>query len=225
MTPSLDNLKFHQFKMREKPITPERLQRNLKYLETVRLLRKLLPGMAAALILAIVLWPKIDEYLNAIPSDQIQVEEHLKMKNKLFNPKMRSLDQRGRPYTVTAVTATQVDNETAKFEKPDSSLELEDGRQLKITAEQGQFKESSNHLEYHQNVKLQDNEGYELRTQSAGLDLTTKVAEGHVPVEGEGPTGTISAEGFKVDQEGNRIHFTGKSHLVILTTPETGDKK
>lgn len=225
MTPSLDDLTFHRFKLRERPVTPERLQKNLRYLKAVRLFRKVLPGAAFILILAIVLWPKIDEYLNAVPLDRMQVEEHMKMKNKLLQPKMRSLDQHGRPYTVTAATATQVDDQTAKFEKPDSALELQDGRLLKITADQGQFKESSNHLDYQQNVKLQDDEGYELRTQSAGLDLTTKVAEGHVPVEGEGPTGAISAEGFKVDQEGNRIHFTGKSHLVISTTPEPNQKK
>lgn len=225
MSPFFETLHLKKFKLRDHKLTPERLQRNMEYLQMVRLLRKILPGIVLVLVLAIILWPKIDEYLNAVPSKLSRIEEYLQMKNKLLNPKMSSLDEHGRPYTIKAAAAIQIDKETADFEKPDNALLLEGGHEVKITADKGHFSEGSHLLEYHENVTLKDNEGYELRTQDACLDLKTKTAEGHVPVAGNGPTGRIEAQGFKVDQEGNRIHFTGKSHLVIVTTPEAKDKK
>lgn len=225
MSPLLETLHLKRFKLRDRKLTPERLQQNIEYLQAVQWFRKILPLLALVLALVIILWPKIDDYLNAVPSKLPRVEQSLQMKNKLVSLKMSSLDEHGRPYTIKAKAATQIDKETADFEKPDSIHVLEDGREVKITADKGRFSESSHLLEYHDNVALKDNEGYELRTQNAHLDLKTKMAEGDVPVAGEGPAGRIEAQGFKVDQEGNRIHFTGESHLMIKTTPETKGKK
>jgi len=40
-------------------------------------------------------------------------------------------------------------------------------------------------------------------------------AEGDDPIEGHGPFGTIVAEGFRIENQGEVIVFTGKARLLL----------
>ena len=52
-------------------------------------------------------------------------------------------------------------------------------------------------------------------TERAHVDLANKTAEGHDPVAGHGPSGDITAQGFRILDKGDTIIFTGRSHLLL----------
>jgi hypothetical protein len=52
------------------------------------------------------------------------------------------------------------------------------------------------------------------------MDAANNAAEGSVPVEGHGPRGTITAQGFRVLDNGNITIFTGKSNMVLKSTAQ-----
>jgi lipopolysaccharide export system protein LptC len=64
-------------------------------------------------------------------------------------------------------------------------------------------------------VDLFHERGYEMHTASARVDMKSSLAWGDAPVEGQGDFGTINAQGFRVAEDGQVIHFTGKSYLVL----------
>jgi lipopolysaccharide export system protein LptC len=47
-------------------------------------------------------------------------------------------------------------------------------------------------------------------------------APGATRVEGQGPFGTLQAEGFRITNEGKRLFFTGKAKLTIHPGAESG---
>jgi hypothetical protein len=55
-------------------------------------------------------------------------------------------------------------------------------------------------------------------TRRGHLNLSDNTAEGHDPVEGHGPSGDISGEGFQVLSKGDTIIFTGRSDLLLKGT-------
>jgi hypothetical protein len=52
-------------------------------------------------------------------------------------------------------------------------------------------------------------------TQRAHLNVSDSTAEGHEPVEGHGPSGDITGEGFLILSKGETIIFTGQSSLLL----------
>jgi lipopolysaccharide export system protein LptC len=63
-----------------------------------------------------------------------------------------------------------------------------------------------------------------MHSSSARLDLKVGTAEGDEKVEGHGPTGTISAEGFRVLDNGARVFFTGPAKLVLRPEPQAATR-
>jgi hypothetical protein len=55
-------------------------------------------------------------------------------------------------------------------------------------------------------------------TQRAHANLSDNSAEGHDPVEGHGPSGDITGQGFRILSNGETIIFTGESSLLFKGT-------
>jgi lipopolysaccharide export system protein LptC len=89
-----------------------------------------------------------------------------------------------------------------------------------VQAKQGAYHRDLETLQLAGGVDLVHDQGYEIRTPSANVDLTTKTAEGNEPVAAKGPFGELSSQGFRVTERGAIIEFTGKSRLVLVDQPE-----
>ena len=57
--------------------------------------------------------------------------------------------------------------------------------------------------------------GYQFRTTEAIIDLDAGTASGSKPVEAQGPFGQLSAEGFKVIDEGRTVLFEGQAKMRV----------
>ena len=196
---------------------PPRLSLSNRYSVFVGFMKVLLPATAAALMLLVVAWPQFtieDEGFRLSVSKMAPDQaESLTMLNARFE----GLDERDRPYTVTADIATQSESDTdlVTLERPKADITLEDGAWLALTAKSGEYHKDAQVLDLTGSVNLFHDKGFELRTESARVLLDEGMAEGAQPVEGQGSIGTIQAEGFRVLDRGARIFFLGRSHMVI----------
>jgi len=86
---------------------------------------------------------------------------------------------------------------------------------LVLTAAKGIYGRTAESLDLEGSVVLYHDSGYEFLTEKAKIDLERSIAEGDVPVRGQGPFGNLQAEGFRLVDKGKTIYFTGKSKLVI----------
>ncbi len=196
---------------------PPRLSLTNRYSVFVGFMKVLLPATAAALMLLVVAWPQfvIEEEGFRLSVSKLAPDQAESL--TMLNARFEGLDERNRPYAVTADIATQSENDTdlVTLERPKADITLEDGAWLALTAKSGEYHKEAQVLDLTGSVNLFHDKGFELRTESARVRLDEGMAEGAQPVEGQGSIGTIQAEGFRVLDRGARIFFLGRSHLVI----------
>lgn len=197
---------------------PPRFSGRNRYSRFVGLMKVVLPALAAALVVLVVAWPHLridsDRFRLGISQFGFGQPDNLSMVNARFN----GVDEKNRPFTITADLATQSsDNQNMiALELPKADMTLQDGSWLALTARAGDYDQDREQLALNGDVNLFHDDGFELHTSSALIDLADGVARGDDPVEGQGPPGTIAGEGFEVLDKGRRIIFTGKSRLLIL---------
>jgi lipopolysaccharide export system protein LptC len=174
----------------------------------------LLPAAALVLLATIALWPEISRM-----SDSARVA-YQRMSSEVGDATVtdahyRSVDEQGRPYTLTAATARQVGPERINLTTPKGDIILTNGTWLMVQAKRGVFLQHSNQLDLSQDVTLYRDDGTTVTTASASLDLKNGAAAGAEPTHAEGPFGVLDAKGFTVTDKGASLQFTGPAHLVL----------
>ena len=196
---------------------PPRLSVRNRYSLFVSMTKVLLPALAAALILLVFAWPQLsfkdERFRLGMSRLTLDQAENLTMINARYD----GVDEQLQPYTVTADMATQSkqDETLIDLELPKADMTMNDGAWLALTARAGEYRRSVQLLDLAGSVSLFHDRGFELRSESARIDLGAGTAEGLEPVEGQGIFGTVDAEGFRILDRGQTIIFTGKSRLVI----------
>lgn len=204
------------------PGQPPRLSGRSGYSMFVGLMKVLLPATAAGLILLVVAWPQLslegDRFRLGVSGLLPGQAETLSM----LNARYESVDHKDRPYTITADMASQSerDENLIELQLPKADITLKDGTWLALTAKSGRYHREDEMLDLSGAVSLYHDKGFEMRTESARVDLERGTAEGNQPVQGHGAAGTIRAQGFRVFDRGARIVFTGKSHMVLYPGAE-----
>ncbi len=195
---------------------PRMFMRN-RYSIFVGFMKVLLPALAAALMLLVVAWPQftIDDSGFRLSVSKLAPDQADSL--TMLNARFDGLDEEERPYTLTADMATQSDSDKdlVELELPKADITLEDGTWLALTARSGEYRQQSRILDLTGSVSLFHDQGFELRTEAARVDLVKGRAVGALPVQGQGGAGLIQAEGFRVLDRGARIIFTGKAHMIV----------
>ena len=99
---------------------------------------------------------------------------------------------------------------------PKADVTLSDGSWLVLTANSGVYNQKRKFLNLEGAVNLFHDSGYEFNTKKADLDLKRGIAKSNQPVKGQGPFGQLQAEGFRIEDKGNIILFSGKSKLTLF---------
>lgn len=191
------------------------------YAATVTALKILLPAIAIALMILVALWP---HFLLDGGRFQIVADESGDVgidRLSMINPRFQGTDSRDRPFTVTAERAVQdlADDGLILLARPKADITLEDGAWVALQAEQGFYHRDAETLRLAGGVDLFHDQGYEIHTPSAAIDLNGGTAEGHEPVEAQGPFGELTAEGFRVAERGAIVEFIGRSRLLVDAEP------
>jgi lipopolysaccharide export system protein LptC len=128
------------------------------------------------------------------------------------------VDDQGRPYTLTAATATQNGPEKFDLTVPVGDMTMQNGTWMSMKGKLGVFVQHSNLLDLWKDVVLYRDDGTTLYTQSLSMDLKSGAAAGSQPVHAEGPFGTLDAQGFALVDKGDIVQFTGPAKLVLNET-------
>lgn len=188
-----------------------------RYTRLVALMRILLPVSAGVLMMLVAIWPQFHEAPRKFRLDPGTVSTLDGGGQQLLNPRFTGTDRQNRPYNVTADLAVQSPErpEQVDLAFPKADITTIAGAWIALTAERGRFYRESQMLDLEGGVDLLHDSGAELRTASARIDFQSATADGDEPVEGQGPLGTITAQGFRVFDGGRRVLFTGKAKLVV----------
>ncbi len=186
-------------------------------------MKVILPATALGLVILVIAWPHL------VPDDDlfdpggfkniVQEASNLSMARARFS----GVDENEQPFNLSADRATQShkDSEEIDLVSPQADITLTDGTWITLTALSGQFDRAEELLQLDGAVNLFHDDGFELRTELARVDLKEGLAWGDQTVEGQGPAGVINAEGFQVFDKGAIIVFTGKSKAVLFAKGAT----
>ncbi len=191
---------------------------NPRYSQFVSLAKRILPGIAVILLLLVAMWPRIEETFEHVrftpPRLDLREAQDLSMVEAHYS----GVDRQQRPYVLTADVARQNPgaNDIVALEKPKGNMTNAGGGWFRITARTGVYQPQAQLLDLFGDVRLLQDKGNEFRSDSAHIDMANGTAEGHQPIEGEGPFGHANGEGFRILDRGDTIIFTGRSHLELV---------
>ncbi len=197
-----------------------------RHSQVVNLLKVLLPAVALGLVAMVLLWPQlnpIDERFR-LGSAGVSIDdlENLRM----VNPRYVGSDSQDQPYTLTADQALQLsgDGNLTDLVNPKGDITLKDGTWLALSAEAGVYRKQDEILDLEGNVNLFHDDGYEIVTPKARVELEKGTASGDSPVTGQGPDTELEGEGFRVYNRGDRVLVTGQSRLLIRPAAPAAQK-
>ncbi len=194
-----------------KPLDPGDLARRRII---IKLTKWLLPAGALLLLATLALWPEIDRVRDRAFVAYQRMSGEVDGAT-LTNARYRSVDEQGRPYTLTAATAQQVSPDRVNLTTLKADITLTDGTWLMLRSRQGVFLQHTNQLDLSHDVVLYRDDGTTVTTDSASVDLKNGAAAGAEPTHAEGPFGTLDAQGFTLTDKGSAIQFLGPARLIL----------
>jgi lipopolysaccharide export system protein LptC len=183
----------------------------------VNWLKKVLPFMALILLVILVFWSGGTKIVFLKSKDVAAATLTVFENNMALNPRFNGVDGHGRPYTVWAEKGSQVSTNTLYLTHPKFNLKLSPNESVELEAKEGVFFKDRNILELKKDVILRHFQGHVITTSSATIDFKQGIVVGNDPVTGQGPNGTIQAQGFKLLKEGKKLTFLGRPELTIKT--------
>ena len=182
----------------------------------VRSSKFLLPLLALTLLSTLALWPELNR-----EADQARIAYRRVVGGadadaaRLTDARYRGVDERGRPYTITADTAVQVSPERVNLANPVGDSTMQNGTWLQLSAKYGVYMQHIGQLDLQDNVVLYRDDGTTMKSATATMDLKVGAASGNDPVHAEGPFGVLDAKAFALADKGDLIQFTGPATLVL----------
>lgn len=195
-----------------RPPTPRHLAR--RHI-AITLTKFVLPVLALALLSTIALWPEFDRATEQARMAFRRISGEISG-SELIDARYHGIDEKGRPYTLTAATAQQVGPQRFNLTQPKGDITLRNGTWLMLQAKDGVYLQHSDELDLSHHVTLYRDDGTTMVTASAAIELKQGVAAGAQPVHAEGPFGTLDAQGgFTLLDKGAIVQFAGPAHLVL----------
>ncbi|MBX2832282.1 MAG: LPS export ABC transporter periplasmic protein LptC [Rhodospirillales bacterium] len=195
----------------------------------VTLLKFVLPLIALTLMALVVLWPQIEQVQDSGFRLGFSTSPEDLMENvAMSNPRFFGVDGKRQPFTVTAREAVEAPEAAGRsdhvyLDAPQADITLADGSWIALTANEGFYTEVDGMLDLVGTVNMYHDNGFEIHTEEAEVEMNLGNASGDVPVNGQGPFGTIKSDsGFELEDKGAVIRFLGKSHLVIFDSALKG---
>ena len=200
------------------PIVPGQLPAATdRHSRWVALLKVVLPVIGVALLCLVSVWPRLPLLLESMRAGFPAIDLREARELRMVTPRYAGLDRYNRPYAVTAAIGRQVPdrNDVMALERPRAVMTVHGGASVTVTAATGVYQSQAQLLDLFEDVNLLHQDGTRFVTRRAHLNVSDNTAEGHEPVEGHGPSGDITGEGFLILSKGETIIFTGRSSLVL----------
>ena len=178
----------------------------------------LLPVAALALLGSIAAWPEI---VRVREGGRVSFRRAFSVdadSARMLSPSYRGVDERGRPFTLTADWAAQDGPSVVMLSQPRGDVVPEGGGWLLLQSEEGVYVQRSGELDLSRDVQLYRDDGTVLRTPTATINVKEGVATSSDQTHAEGPFGVLDSQGFTLTEKGAVVQFQGPSRLVIRGT-------
>ncbi|HIJ38870.1 MAG TPA: LPS export ABC transporter periplasmic protein LptC [Rhodospirillaceae bacterium] len=191
-----------------------------RYSRFVDLMKVALPATAAALMGLLAAWPSLSSREGIFQTSFAKINLKTVDTLSMSRPRYFGTDDKNLPFTLTADIGTQTDpqNLVVALEKPVADLTSKDGGGIVINSDLGFFRQKDGTLDLLGHVDLYQDSGLEMHTESARIDVGPGDAIGDEPTQGQGPSGTIVGDGFRLWNRGKVIIFSGKAKAVLNMT-------
>ena len=205
---------------RPRPASGWRPRHTDRYSRRVTLLKRLLPVIGVALLAQVAIWPRLVPLLDSVRFGFPVIDLREAHELRMLNPRYAGVDRENRPYVVTSAIGRQASNrdDLMSLERPRAEMTMHNGALVVVTAATAMYQSQAQLLDLFGDVNLVHENGTRFVTNTAHVDVAADRAVGDDPVTGHGPSGDITAQGFRVIDRGNTIVFTGKSNLLLKGT-------
>lgn len=142
---------------------------------------------------------------------------HVENDLAMMKPRLTGSDDKGNPFVITADAAVQ-DPKNAKratLRNIEADVATSGGAWVNARARTGHVDMGAGQLELTGGIALYSDNGYELHTESAAIDLGKSIARGDRPVTGRGPLGAIRADSFEANRETRQLELKGHVRMTI----------
>jgi lipopolysaccharide export system protein LptC len=197
------------------PALPRR-SRTDRYSRLLGMAKIVLPGTGLAILAVALLWQDLmPQAISKRAAPQIGLEAL--RRHEMSQPKFVGSDEKQQPYQVEAKSArlAHAKSDTVILEQPKASLTLEGGNWVAVTSRDGEFNQKTRIISLIGDVYVFHDANYTFRTERATIDTDNKRAWGDRPVVATGPKGTIESKGFRIEDKGATIIFTGKTKVLL----------
>lgn len=200
----------------DRPEHPVRMSAHRRYSRFVGVLKIVLPMAALMLLGLILVWPRLSGLEDRFQIGFANIGPDAVESLSMVNARYFGIDEQNRPFTVTADVATEErPKDVILLEAPKADFTTKSGANVYVEARQGFYHQKTQLLDLVGDVALFHDQGYELHTQEAQVDLARSGARGEAPVTGHGPQGALQGEGFEIRDGGAQVLVTGRSTLQL----------
>lgn len=202
---------------RRPPDHPIRIPAHRRYSRFVGFMKVLLPALAVVLLGMVVAWPRLSSDEERFQLNFADISQRAVENLQMVNARYYGIDNRNHPFTVTADLAREEPPGSGimALEHPKADFTTREGHGVYVEAARGYYRQKEQVLDLEGEVSLFHDEGYELHTEKARVDLVRSLAEGRVPVTGNGPQGRLQGQGFRLLEKGRQIEILGRSGLSL----------
>jgi len=188
----------------------------LRYSRFVTVMKRALPTAAGALIAIVIVFallPRQSDKLSIAYERMGHIDNDLAM----LKPRLTGSDQAGNPFVITAEAAIQqgANARRVALRKVEADMTLEKNRWLNASATAGMVDMDKSALTLTGGIAMYSDDGYELHTERANVDLKKGIFHGPGRVTGQGPMGTLQADTFELDRISKQISLHGHVHMMI----------
>lgn len=207
-----------------------------RYTRFVSVMKRTLIVAASALLAAVVaysLQPRLQNSKRlAMTFQRLHILNNDLMMTK---PRLTGVDADGNPYVVTADEAIQDPHNAkhAQLRHVEADVTLKAGNWLNATATHGILDASMQKLRLSGIIDVYSDNGYEVHTSAADIDMRTGAVVGNLPATGQGPLGTFRSDRFRINRVASnvarkvktyttRIYLYGHVFMTIYKQHRTG---
>jgi lipopolysaccharide export system protein LptC len=196
---------------------PTRAGGHHRYSRFVGMMKLVLPSLAALLLGLVAVWPKLTAHDDRFQIGFANLSPNSVENLSMVNARFFGLNRRNQPFTLTADVATEDEPGSGLIvlDQPKADFLTPGGKGVYIESRRGFYNQKTQLLDLEGEVNLFHEEGYEMHTEKARVDLKTSTAEGNVPVKGQGPQGLIDGQGFRILDKGAQVVVTGRSSMNL----------
>ena len=184
-----------------------------RYSRFVGFMKLFLPSLAFVIVAALAIWPMLGNDGDPVVAELEKQPDIL----QVTGPVLTGVDMNSRPYSIAATRAQQGAEgpHIVELSDPDGTLTGRDGAILSLLATTGRFDREAQRLFLQGDVRLSRDDGHSFVTEEVYIDMDGHRAWGDRPVLAEGPAGQIRGQGFRIEDEGATVIFTGPSRATL----------